>query len=222
MRLVMLVAMLMAMVAGLSLCGCSGDDCDDNDGFIVPAALIGFWGAVALDQADRPVGGELLEVAANGDILIDDEVVGELRGPGGSFTVSFPDGDGGTVNITGDLDTDDTGTGTFTQGAESGNVELLRASYNTPFTMSITFAGDATGTGTISGDADGFLTGTMTSDSIARPVNGVITTNGTIAGGGDVSEDVFVLFRGNITGTGGSGTWIASDGSTGTWTGTFD
>lgn len=221
MRLVMLVAMLMAMVAGLSLCGCDGDCDNGDDGFIVPAALIGFWGAVALDQADRPVGGELLEVDANGDILIGDEVVGELSGPGGNFTASFPDGDGGTVNINGDLDTNDTGTGTFTQGAESGSVELLRASYSTPFTMNVTVAGDGTGTGTISGDADGFLTGSITSDSITWDVNGVVTTNGRVAGGGEVAEGVFVLFRGNLTATGGSGTWIASDGSTGTWTGTF-
>lgn len=221
MRSVMLIAVLAAMVGGVLLCGCDGDGDGGDDGFIVPAALIGFWGAVALDQAGRPVGGELLEVNADGDILIGDEVVGELSGPGGNFTASFSDGDGGTVNINGDLDADDTGTGTFTQGTESGSVQLLRASYSTPFTINITFTGDGTGTGTVSGDSDGFLTGTMTSDSIARPVNGVVTTNGTIAGGGDVDDDVFVLFEGNLTATGGSGTWIASDGSTGTWTGTF-
>ena len=231
-----LMAVLVVAIAlvGLSLCGCGGGD--DDGAFVVPAEFVGTWAAVGYDPGGNPSGGGVFNVDDEGNIYLQEfdgaavlggvttaqsgTLVGTITSESGSFRIQMSE-DGTTTTVTGDLDTDDTGSGTWRGGGESGPVDLWRANgTGTAYNLSINITGDATGTGNIAVGADGVVSGTVTVGGTTYDVHGVVTGDGQIAAGVN-DEDIFVLIEGTASSTSASGTWKNSDGSDGTWTATF-
>jgi hypothetical protein len=228
----MVVVALSLLVGAVLLGGCGGDGGGGDDG-VIPDEFVGFWGAVAFDNAGNPMGGNLLEIEEDGDILLQDTgaagagvgaaqagpvLVGRVTNSRGTFEGSV-EVDGGVVSFFGDLNTNDTGTGTWTRGFDTGAMQLWRAAWRTARTLNMTVAGPVTGTGTVSVGADGLVSGTVTAGGGDSQVNGVVTGAGHIVAATD-GGDTFVLIQGAVTGTGASGTWRTGDGETGTWTAT--
>ncbi|MBU0610697.1 MAG: hypothetical protein KKI08_22625 [Armatimonadetes bacterium] len=229
-RTVVLVGL--SLTAGLLLCGCS----DSEGNLVLPAALVGTWGVGGFDANGNPKGAALVDVQPDGDVLFVNVglqpfalaqapaiIVGQVFNVEGNFQGDV-NPNGMPVHIAGDLDEDDTGTGTWNSPTENGTLQLWRANNNQNFTLNCTVQGTQTGTGTITAGVTGILTGTMTIDGLGSDdIHGVVTGSGEVVGGwgGADSGLPFVTFQGNLTVTGATGTWTAEDGSTGTWTAVF-
>ncbi len=196
----------------------------------IPAALQGYWGVVGFAANGNPVGALLMEVKDNGDIVLPDLENQSARGimrtaqeqqPGtkigsvdaeGNFEIQFDN-----VQITGKLNTNDQGSGTWTSPEEGqGTVQCWRAAYGQSRVYNIIIRnqqGEQIGTGTINVQAGGLATGTVVVNGSTGELGAVVTGNGTIAG--MIDDQVF--FTGQLTSTSGNGTWRSKDGQQGTW-----
>lgn len=216
------ILLLVALVGIVLLAGCGGGG---TARFILPPEMVGLWGAVAFDNAGNPVTGALFRVDENGTItLVSDEsatFAGQILNETGAFSAQFNTGIPTPVTVTGDLDTNDTGTGTWHQGTAEGTVQLWRAGTGESAILDVTVEGPFTGGGVVD-FVNGEVAGTITIEGVGTSeIHGVVTSAGHIVGGwGGGGGLPFVFFEGDhVDGTIG-GTWTADDGTTGTWTAT--
>lgn len=223
------VLVLSVLWGGMLLVGCGGGNGGGGGGEI-PTSLQGYWGIVGFAANGNPVGAILVEVKDNGDIVLpnleNQSAQGIMRTaqepqPGtkigsvdaeGNFDIQFD-----TVQITGKLNTNDRGTGTWSSPEEGqGSVQCWRAAYGQSRIYNIIIRNQQNqqiGTGTINVQAGGLASGTVTVDGDTGELGAVVTGNGTIAG----MIDNQVFFTGQLTSTSGNGTWRAKDGQQGTW-----
>lgn len=230
--LAMVLAAAMVLGAAL-LCGCGGG----SSVIVVPEEFLGTWGAMAFQSNGHPLGGGILEVLPDGDIMLQEisltsagvtvlparagTLIGHVTSAHGHFSASVTAA-GHTVILGGQLRTDDTGSGSWREGPANGALQLWRANHAGAFALDVVVSGPATGTGTITVDTAGVVTGSITVNGDRADVSGVVTNDGHIVAGWNGPDGLFVLIEGDVTLTGATGTWDASEGIEGTWTATFD
>lgn len=234
MKVTMALLLLLAVVGMCVFTGCSGDD-DDDDDIIIPNALQGTWLLAVSETGGAPVGGALVNVAANGRVTAYrgtqvgsaqlPVILGEVS-PTGVLDVSA-EFDDVTYNVDGTLKTDDTGSGTWEavggdpEDPTSGTFVACRADGGEfAGTWTGTVSGDYSGTQDIDVSSTGVITGNVEVNGVVAPAIGVINGADDILGIWDPNdEDAPVVFaNGSATSANdASGTWSADNGAGGTW-----
>lgn len=224
MRTASVVALLVALAAGLVLGGCGGDS------VVIPNEYQGTWMAATLDSDGDLVGVGMFSVAANGTISSESEgiIASGTVWTDGSL-LAHGTSENATYRATGALSNDDTGTGDWTRYNGStangtGTFLFWRANGGAyAGTWDVVVSGGASGTGAVVVDANGVGSGTATVNGVEVAVQGVVTGSGTVVVAWSIS-DIWVLGDGPANGTASgseaTGTWTSSNSGTGTWTAT--
>ena len=205
-RLAALAVLFVVLIAG---CGGSG-------GVTNVAQWVGLWVALTETVAGAFTDWGGFQVLEGGAIVDHNNLLTVYGSVNEAGDVNY---EAGTVTVTGTLQNDGTGNGTYTDAGGNGNWFALKALADASAyagTYDMTFAGDATGAGTLTVGADAIIGGTATG---AAPLEGNcagIVGNGGQVVVGDTDANDWVA-RGQINAAGGNGTWKTSGGQSGTW-----
>ncbi len=196
----------------------------------IPNVYQGTW-MVAILNADESLRGvAMFTVAANGDIAVDSTtatVSGSVSATGaltadGSIETS-------TFDAAGTLLDDDTGTGTWAQyqgQTQVGNGTLLLWRANGgqfAGTWDVVVSGSQNGAGVVVVDANGLISGTVTTGIFQSAVSGVVTGSGTVVVGWTVANIPILAdgpADGYASGSQATGSWRSGGIGSGTWTAT--
>ncbi|MEN6301969.1 MAG: hypothetical protein ABFD96_04550 [Armatimonadia bacterium] len=232
MKVTMALLLLLVVVGMCFVMGCSDDD---ND-VVIPTDMRGTWLLVAYDDENMPVGGGLVNVAADGKVTAyeadeidaaqaDEAVVSGRVTEAGALTATA-EFDEVTYNVVGTLGENDNGSGTWeSEGGDpddpdSGTFVACRAN-GAEFagTWNGTVSGDYNGSQSAQVSASGVITGQVDVGGVVAELIGVVNGNHDILGVWGMTEDTpIVVAPGSATSENeASGTWLADSGATGTW-----
>lgn len=237
MKVTMALLLMLAVVGMCLVVGCS----DDDDDVIVPVDMRGTWLLVAYDDDNMPVGGGLVNVAANGKVTAyeadeidaaqaDEAVVSGRVTEAGALTATAVF-DEVTYHVVGTLGEDDSGSGTWQseggdpEAPDSGTFVACRADGGEfAGTWNGSVSGDYSGTQSAQVNSSGVITGQVDVNGVVAELIGVINGNNDILGVWGMTEDTpVVVAPGNVTSEDeASGTWRADNGAVGTWEATRD
>ena len=197
---------------------------------VIPNVYQGTWMVAVLNPDEALRGVAMFTVAANGAISLGSSEVaasgnvsatGELTAEG---SIS-----GTTFDAAGTLLDDDTGTGTWTQyqgATQVGNGTLLfwRANGGQfAGTWDVVVSGAQNGAGVVVVDANGLISGTVTTGIFQSAVSGVVTGSGTVVVAWTVANIPILAdgpADGYASGSQATGSWRSGGIGSGTWTAT--
>lgn len=208
--------------------GCGGGS-SDGSSVTIPSAYQGTWIVAAYNSGDVLGGVGLFSIDSTGALTVIQSggivVTGSVTEGGVlTFNASPPSG---AVTSTGNLLTNDTGSGTWTQQGtgNSGTFQVWRANggaYAGTWALSVD---SGTYTGTVTVDSNGVINGTLDLPaSLTATIIGVVTGTGTIItswsydpGTGSVTSLGDAPASGTASGSTASGNWADNEGNSGTW-----